>query len=169
MKSKLSALFDGEVDSREADAMLAALRDHADAQHSFHLYGAIGEALRNDPSPVADITDRVMAAIRLEPELSMVRRIHREWRRPLLAAMASLAGVAIVAAVALLPQEREPTPAALASAAPQVVPAAVDAGLAANDIQEYLIAHQTHNAQGYFGSSQQQVRTVSLVEQRGTR
>lgn len=162
MKAKFSALFDGEVDPREAAALLSALRDHGEARQSFHIYEMVGEALRDDPPAVADIAERVMASIQQEPDLAAMHRSHHGWRRPLLAVAASLAGVAVVSAVALLPQEREAVPVVLAQ---KVLPTVVDSGLAANDLQEFLIAHQTHSAASYFGGSQHQVRTVSLVEQ----
>jgi len=170
-KTEISALFDGELEQDEIAHLVAGLHDAEGSRESFRLYGMVGDVLRGELPQVADISGRVMASIENETLVFLPRK-PRRWQRPLLAVAASVAGVAVVAAVALMPQRSDLPPAVVALSAPSTDVqnvASVESGLTAGDLREFLIAHQTHSLAGTFSGGPQQVRTVSLVEQRGGR
>ena len=63
MKEQVSALIDGALEDDEIPDVVDALASEpelAQAWSSFHL---IGEALRAQPAPAVDVTQRVLAAL----------------------------------------------------------------------------------------------------------
>lgn len=161
MKTQVSALLDGELESHELPATFEALRNDPELRGVWCDYRTIGESLRGEAPLAGDITARVMADLRLEPTVLAPRRQSSQaWQRPLMALAASAAGVAVVAWVAFAPQASH-LPAAQSSLA-RVEPAAVKP-VASRQMQEYLVAHQAHSSslQAYAGA--QQVRTVSVA------
>lgn len=171
MKMQISSLMDGELDAHEAADVLRALSRDADQQNDWHLYHLIGDALRQEPCLAMDIAARVNHLLALEPTvLAPVRTSHNRprWQRPLMAAAATVAGVAVVAWVALVPVAEFGHP-AIASANPPV--AATNAAIAANVspvtddqsayLQEYLVAHQAYAPSGSLIGGSNHVRTVA--------
>ncbi|MFZ2628695.1 MAG: sigma-E factor negative regulatory protein [Rugosibacter sp.] len=173
MKIQISALMDGELDAHEAADALRALSRDAMQQKDWHLYHLIGDALRQEPFLAMDIAARVAPLLALEPTvLAPVRtaRNRPRWQRPLMAAAATVAGVALVAWVALAPVAESGHP-AIASAKPPV--AAANVALAANTspaaddqsayLQEYLVAHQAYAPSGSLIGGSNHIRTVTAA------
>jgi len=169
-KTVVSALFDDELDAEEMERFFSARGDIEAARQSCAEYGMIGDVLRGKKVPGRDLSQFVMAALEHEPVVLAPRsRPVSRWQRPALALAASIAGVAIVASVALMPQSQQPEALAIAQNNPVAQTAPPPSELNGNDLQEFLIAHQAHSVAGNFGGGSQQVRTVSLVDQRGAR
>jgi sigma-E factor negative regulatory protein RseA len=170
MKIQISALMDGELDAHEtADALRALSRD-VDRQNDWHLYHLIGDALRQEPCLAMDVAARVTHLLAFEPTVLAPVRASRNrprWQRPLMAAAATVAGVAVVAWVALVPVAESGHP-AIASANPPV--AATNVAIAENVspvtdaqsayLQEYLVAHQAYAPSGSLIGGSNHVRTV---------
>jgi sigma-E factor negative regulatory protein RseA len=178
---QISALIDGEVEEHEAaDAIRASLDD----AERWRLYWLIGESLRHETAPLANLTEAVMARLEEEPVVLAPRRLRAERPRlhPLWALAASVAGVLVVGWVAMsgAPQPLEP-PAKLAAAprelpgaalvarpapeAPRKVGAGETAGVpqAPDEMHEYLMAHQAQAATVRLAESTRQIRTVALT------
>lgn len=112
MSIHISALIDGELDLHEMAQAIAALPKDGEGKANWHLYHVAGDAIREaiDESSELDIdvSRNVMAALSLEPTILAPHAMsaHRKsprWQRPTLALAASMAGVALVAWVALAP------------------------------------------------------------------
>jgi sigma-E factor negative regulatory protein RseA len=160
MKTKLSALLDGELDREEAELVFKALHRDDELLNECRAFQWVGSALRGEDHLEADLTARVMAS--LEEEATVLAPSRRApWHSPLFAIAASLAGVLFVAGAVLMPRSDE--------AAGRQTMAAVTISsqpvrqLAAADMQDYLIAHQTHSSGTYLMASPQQIRNVSMV------
>lgn len=161
MRIELSALIDGETEVHEARAMLAAMRSDPELRAAWSEYHLIGDVLRNEGRLSADVVSGVLQSLAEEPVvLAPVSRQPTAWQRPLAALAASLAGVAVVAWLAL-PSQTAPADGRLAAAK---MPTAVASTTAGHDLQEYLLAHQA-NAPGLrLQGDRQNIRTVSVME-----
>ncbi|RTL47717.1 MAG: hypothetical protein EKK46_16975 [Rhodocyclaceae bacterium] len=174
MNSRLSALLDGELEQDGLESLCASLRRHdAHARHRLsedaHAYTVIGAVLRKEGAlGGTNLASRIMAALEDEPVVLAPRRSALSgWKRPAFALAASVAGVMIVAAVVLTPQQRaaDAGSVALAQRSQAVEQAKAPKQLAAAEMQEYLIAHQAQSMGTYLGAGSQQIRTVSLMEE----
>lgn len=163
MKTRLSGLVDGELDARDAQVVLEAVKRDAELRERWHHYLLIGDALRGGGTLHRDITGQVMAALEDEPVVLAPRR-RQEWPRTVLALAASVAGVALVSWVALGPRNEEnpPAPELAAAAAPMQVSAQAPAQPAAGDMQEYLAAHQAQAGSLRFRGGTENIRTVAV-------
>jgi len=181
MNSKLSALLDGELEQDEVALLCNALHRHRELAQGAEAYVVIGAALRGEPVACGDLTARIMTALADEPVVLAPRpSLMARWQRPMLAMAASVAGVLVVAAVVLAPQDGK-VGEVIPALAQRGVPANVTSGnsgkaekpmpqqLAAADMQEYLIAHQAHSMGATLGAGSQQIRTVSLVSEGAAR
>jgi sigma-E factor negative regulatory protein RseA len=167
MKERISQLMDGELDERETDAALRALRGDAEAVAAWRTYHVISDAMRDTPLLSAGFAARLSA--RLAAEATILAPARRQPRlRAALAAAASLAAVALVGWLAFAPQ---PQPGNQVAAAPKAPAAATVAShtapvlavtttlpKAAND---YLLAHQGFSPRVYLQGMAPYVRTVS--------
>ena len=182
MKSKISAMMDGELDTREVAEPLAALRGDENAAEAWRTYHLISDALR-DTSPLSrDFTERVAARLAEEPTVlapgAGPAPARSRWFE-LSAAAASVAAVALVAWLGIGPpsvQNQAPAPLAKAPAAPQAAavvrpvaqaqtaakakqePARIPLPVAADD---YLLAHQGFSPRNSLQGMAPYVRTVS--------
>jgi len=169
MKSKISALMDGELQAHELQEPLSALREEGDARETWRTYHLISDALRGGATLLADCAPRVAQRLAQEPALvaplpSAVRPPERaRWFVPS-ALAASVAAVAFVGWVALAPQQGAgPAPAPVAQA-PQAQaakakePARVPLTSAA---QDYLFAHQAFSPRNTLQGMAPYVRSVS--------
>ncbi|MEW5781636.1 MAG: sigma-E factor negative regulatory protein [Pseudomonadota bacterium] len=97
---KISALVDGEVEEHE---VREAIRASLDDPHRWRDYLLIGESLRGESAPLANITEAVMARLADEPIVLAPRKLRERRPRPhpLWALAASVAGVAVVGWVAM--------------------------------------------------------------------
>ena len=161
MKTRISALMDGELEGHEVADTLKALHRSEELRSQWCDCQLIGAALRDEPKLDIDVAARVMAALEVEP--TVMAPVHRRgvtWQRPLLALAASAAGVAVVAWLALAPggelaPAREPV---LASAKPATVAAQAQS---TPRLQEYLVAHQAYAPGGAMIGGARNIRTVA--------
>jgi sigma-E factor negative regulatory protein RseA len=171
MKTRISALMDGELESHEITETLHVLRDTGALHTEFAAYQVIGDALRGEPNLDMDVSARVMAAIEREPAVVLLasRRALR-WQRPApaLALAASAAGVALVAWVALTPVAGSDSPGMVAGTVAKGNTVSGEV-VAVNDpasrlrMQEYLVAHQVYAPGGAIAGSANPVRAVSIT------
>jgi sigma-E factor negative regulatory protein RseA len=171
-KSRISALMDSELDAREAQASLAALRDDADAHAAWHTYHLISDAIQGRAMLGMRCAHRVAARLAQEPALigplpAAVAAAQRpRWFVPS-ALAASVAAVALVGWMALAPQPRPGTGELVRAPAPAPVspvaqkrlePARVPMTVAARD---YLLAHQAYSPRNSLLGVAPYVRSVS--------
>lgn len=169
MKSKISALMDGELGGHEAGPPLTALQSEGEARETWRTYHLISDALRGTRVLSEGVARRVARRLAEEPtvfapssaEAAAPRRA--PWFA--LSAAASLAAVALVGWLAFAPQQG-PAPAPQVAQAPK--PAAARAKeaarvplpVAAND---YLLAHQGYSPRNSLQGMAPYVRTVSAA------
>lgn len=173
-KSRVSALMDSELEAREAQASLAALREDEEAHAAWRTYHLISDAIQGRAMLGMRCAHRV--ASRLEQEPTLVGPLPSEvavpqrtrWFVPS-ALAASLAAVALVGWMAFAPQPRPgpamgelaraPVPAAVSPAPPKrAEPARVPMTVAARD---YLLAHQAYSPRNSLLGVAPYVRSVS--------
>ncbi|TBR10972.1 MAG: hypothetical protein EPO47_02775 [Rugosibacter sp.] len=192
MKTRISALMDGEFEADEANGAVATLSRDKEQKNIWCLYHVMGDAMRHEPDLTIDVSRRVMAALSLEPTILSPRpqRSASRWQRPVMALAASAAGVAVVAWVALAPVQ---LPVGSLIAANQSIISPTVPGLAvmispatrnkvatsrvssapalstvadvkqAARLQEYLVAHQAYEG-GALVDGANHIRTVSVLD-----
>ena len=180
MKSKLSALIDGELERHEAAAPLDALRTDGDVRDAWRNYHLIGDAMRDTRMLSDGFAGRVAAKLAEEATVIAPVRLAAAPERPrwrLLSAAASVAAVAMVSSVWFMLQDSAgPAPqvaqaplrtapakgaqvAPLAAQVPGAAPAArVPPPDSAND---YLYAHQGYSPRNALQGAAPYVRMVS--------
>jgi sigma-E factor negative regulatory protein RseA len=161
MKTRISALMDGELEGHETAETLRALRRSEELRSQWCDCQLIGAALRGESELGIDVAARVMSALDLEPTVMAPKpRRLLEWQRPALALAASAAGVAVVAWLALTPAgDGVPTAATgVASAKPAPVLAQ---SRSTPRLQEYLLAHQAYAPGGAIVGGARNIRTVA--------
>lgn len=164
MKTRLSGLMDGELDGADATTVLDALKRETPLCRCWGEYQLIGDALRGEKALEWDIAARVMAGVREEPVVLAPRRAERrDWRRPVLALAATVAGVGVVGWIALGPQPDRLAPAAHLAMQQRLKAEVLPVKQASRNMQEYLVAHQTQTASVQFRGGTQQIRTVAAL------
>lgn len=154
MDEKISQLMDGELDEENAQRLLASLR-RPEAQHEWHAYHLIGDALR-DTSPLSDgFMERFSARLAEEPTVLAPRYLPRHSPRTIaLSAAASVAAVSLVVwAVLQTGAVNEPAELIVAKAPPP--------GLVSASVNPYLLAHQEHSPSVAMQGMATYIRTVS--------
>ena len=161
MKTRISALMDGELDQHEVAETLQALRRSDTLRSEWRDGHLIGAALRGERGLDLDVTARVMSALEAEPTvMAPLSRRAPAWQRPLLALAASAAGVAVVAWLALAPDESG-LPAGTGGLATAKAGPVVAQSQSTPRLQEYLVAHQAHAPGGVIGGAARNIRTVA--------
>lgn len=166
MKTRISALMDGELEQHEVAEVLRALRRSEVLRREWCDGHLIRAALRGERGLDLDVTARVMSSLDMEPTvMAPAPRRSGEWQRPLLALAASAAGVAVVAWLTLTPggDGQLAGPSGLASAKPGPVVAQAQS---TPRLQEYLVAHQAYAPGGVIGGAARNIRTVAAVGDR---
>ena len=162
MKTKISALIDGELDVHEMREVCISMRHEDELRRTSCTYALIGDALRREPHLATEITGAVLDHLADEPVLLAPQGIvnswrnQREWHRPLLVLAATIAGLAVVAWLGL------PSPLAQRGAPLAEQKAALLASANDADMQEYLIAHQIYSGSISLNGDAQHIRAVSL-------
>lgn len=168
MKSRISALMDGELDARELQEPLSALHDDASARDAWRTYHLISDALQGRALLSTDCLQRV--AVRLAQEPTVVAPRPPELQAPQRARWfvpsalaASVAAVALVGWLAFAPRQQPgPTPMAKAPVAAQPAqarePARVPLTSASRD---YLLAHQAFSPRNALLGMAPYVRSVA--------
>jgi len=163
MKTRISALSDGELEEHEIAATLDGLARSEQLREEWHATQLIGAALREEGRLSFDVTARVMSALEQEPVVLAPRPApRRDWRRSALALAASVAGVSVVAWLGLGPAADPGVSTQLARAplVAKVVPVRAEA---TPRLQEYLVAHHAYAPAGPAGGGARNVRTVSVA------
>ena len=161
MKSKISALMDGELERHEAAALLDALRTEGENRDAWRAYHLIGDAMHDTRMLSPGFAGRVAARLAAEPTVMAPARLapveRPRWQ--LLSAAASVAAVAMVTSVwfvlqdgadpaSQVAQSRKAVPVAAATLAPQAsAKAAAPAALVPppDSANDYLYAHQGYS------------------------
>lgn len=171
MKSRISALMDGELDASELDEPLRALREDGEARDAWRTYHLISDVLQGRAMIATDCLQRVSARLAEEPTLigplpgPVMAAARSRWFVPS-ALAASLAAVALVGWMAFAPQQ-SPGPSlapvakapAAASTSASREPARVTLTPAA---QDYLYAHQAYSPRNSLQGMAPYVRSVSV-------
>lgn len=166
MKTKLSALIDGELDIRETREVCFSMRQDNELRRACGVYALIGDALRREPHLASELTGAVLDRLADDPVVLAPQRVagswseRKKWHRPLLALAATAAGVAVVAWLGLPKQMTNPAALQTQQIAEQKAGGMAVASDA--DMQEYLIAHQIHSGSVSLNGETQHIRTVSL-------
>lgn len=160
MKTRISALMDGELDEQSArEAIVTTARESAAAE-IWSTYHLIGDAMRGTRLMSDKFSARLAERLAAEPTVLAPRRVEpasRAWFA--MSAAASVAAVALVGWVAFAPQQ-ESTPAAppLAQIKPAPEAVAIPMPVTAND---YLLAHQAFSPRVSFQGMAPYVRSVA--------
>lgn len=164
MKTRISALMDGELEDHEIAQTVQALRRDSELRGQWCDCQLIGAALRGESRLDVDVAARVMAAIEPEPTvMAPASRRELDWRRPVLALAASAAGVAVVAWLALAPAgDGAPMVAVATMTTPDTKQeTALTQARSTPRLQEYLLAHQAHSSGGAIIGGARNIRTVA--------
>lgn len=162
MKTRISALMDGELEDHELAATLLALRGSEELRGQWCDCQLLGAALRGEQELGIDVVSRVMSAIELEPTvMAPVKRPGRDWQRPALALAASAAGVALVVWLALAPSENGNAGLGALATARQGSLVARSPQNSTPRLQEYLVAHQAYSPAGAMVGGARNIRTVA--------
>jgi sigma-E factor negative regulatory protein RseA len=160
MKSKISAMMDGELPDAELAGPLRALREEGEAIEAWRQYHLISDALRDTDILSSGFSARFAARLEQEPAIlapaSVPRRAEAKvhWLR--YSATAAAAAV-FVGWFAFQPQQETATVQPLAKAT-EAVPVAVPVPKEADD---YLRAHQNYSPRNNLQGVAPYVRTVS--------
>lgn len=174
MRQALSALMDDELDASEQARVVAAVGRDRELRQAWDSYHLIGDALRRATALDAGLTQQVMASLEREPALLVSPLRARPAVRAALALAATVAGVAVVAWLALptLVPEAAPLKAQVAAkgAAQGAAATAAAAGAGAGSrMQEYMVAHQSYSPGNRMFGGTAYVRTVSAGADRRAR
>jgi sigma-E factor negative regulatory protein RseA len=182
MKSKISALTDGELERHEAAALLDALRAEGEMRDAWRTYRLIGDAMHDTRMLSPGFAGRVAARLAAEPTVMAPTRLapaaRPRWQ--LLSAAASIAAVAMVTSVWFVLQDgadpasqmaQSNKAAPLAAAAPAAAPftaqatakTSAPAALVAppDYANDYLYAHQWYSPRNSLQGAAPYVRMVS--------
>lgn len=168
MKTKISALMDGELERREAGGAIDALRQDGEVRETWRTYHLISDSMRDTRLLSGGFAARVAARLAQEPTVLAphARPVFEQRRWQALSVAASLAAVAFVS-VAYFQQDGADSTPPVAQVAPQAVQqietAQVAPPEAAND---YLLAHQGYSPRNSLQGMAPYVRTVA-AETRG--
>jgi sigma-E factor negative regulatory protein RseA len=146
---RISALMDGELDAREAAPEIAQLKNDAELRRRWDEFHLVGDALRGELMLSPGFGERFSRRLADEPTVLAPRRTRPDARRVATYAMsaaASISAAALVAWVALAPQQPgenvalQPAP---PLPAPRVEPARELASVPSEGrMNEYLLAHE---------------------------
>jgi sigma-E factor negative regulatory protein RseA len=154
MKSKISAMMDGELESEDISSIITQIKKTDDLKNDWSTYHLIGDSLRRSSSSI-DISHRVSTALATEPTLLAPRPTKQnKFKVFALSAAASLAAVVVVGWMGLQSMGHSPenftnNKIALQPAPPPSIPAsssATDPAPAPAQINDYLLAHRQFSA-----------------------
>jgi sigma-E factor negative regulatory protein RseA len=168
MKSKISALIDGELASHERESAIAALRHDPEATAAWRIYHLVGDVMRDARPLPGGFSERFARRLAQEPSIlapaQMTSQPGRARRVPLYAA-ASLAAIALVGWVAFMPRPGvTPGEQTIAQTRQPVVAKAVTEPAAKSlpgSARDYLLAHQAYSPRVTLQGIAPTVRTVA--------
>lgn len=149
MTQEISALMDGELEGREAEAALSACCGDEDRKRTWCLYHAIGDAMRGQAPASLEAPHQLFAKLREEPVVLAPRTaVPATAVRVALAAAASVATVGVVGWLGSQGgNPAAPAPVVAKSSTQSLQPVASTASVVivpapALSVQEYLVAHR---------------------------
>lgn len=152
MKSRISALMDGELFEDEADVLLDELKQEPNLQRDWMVYHLIGDVLRQPEYVHRDISARITEELGNEPIIYVprTRALKQKARVFALSAAASVLAVGVVVWMSAQ-VEGQPNAAQLAKQNSPVHAASWQIPAKAND---YLAAHQENSPRvGFSGTA----------------
>lgn len=179
MKETVSALYDGELESKDTERMCGRLKDEPELREAWDTYSLIGDALRGMPGgslPAAFATRLAAEPTVLAPRAAASPVTPRRVTRIALSAAAGLAAVGFVALMAVPTfQTQMPPPAtAVAPATTGAAPAQValaprpvaESAPSSHAMRDYLLAHHRFSPALALQGAAPLVRTVT--DEQGT-
>ncbi|MGB7542666.1 MAG: sigma-E factor negative regulatory protein [Burkholderiales bacterium] len=160
MKENLSALIDDELHGEDLGPHLARLKDNAELRRAWGTYHLIGDALRGHLC--ADFSARVAARLAQEPVVLAPQRrttVRVAWY--VMSAAAGVTAVVLVAWTALPVMRPETQLAANVSAAASASAVEAKPRLAADEVENYLLAHQPYSQSSAMQGPAPYVRIVA--------
>lgn len=135
----VSALMDGELDRKRADATIERVEQQEELRDAWAMFHVIRETLRGEPIRPGHFTERFHERL-MQEQTVVVAPWARLPRAPLAAALAVLVLAGVLASFAVV----EPPPVAGPAAPPGLAAfgPAVTAGVDARVYAEYLAAHR---------------------------
>ena len=173
---KISQLIDGDLGEWEARAQIARLERDPELADCWATYHLIGDALRKELELGPEFTRKLRAQLDLEPAILTPRlRLMQRAARHALPIAAGVAGVTVVAWLALSSFQATPDGSEVAQADVQTVsprPPSSETFVAspANaGVTDYLVAHQEFSPSTTMHGVASYMRTVSADESNGAR
>lgn len=165
MKSKISALMDGELMQSEFTEPLRALREEGEALEAWRTYHLISDSLQDTRILSSGFSTRVAERLALEPTIlapaSIPKHVSKLPYRTPLSAAAALAAVAFVGWATLQTFAPE-GPQIAQDKAQQTAKASVTATVPMSGaLNDYLLAHQNYSPRSTLQGVAPYVRTVS--------
>lgn len=167
MKTKLSALMDGELDAAEATETIAQLRKTDELRGEWATYHLIGDALRQSIA-MPDIAQRVSEKLATEPTV-LAPRFHLPQKAKVfaLSAAASLAAVVVVGWISFQTIDQSQQNLAAANKTSPHVIAVTTSVPAPARMNDYLLAHQEFSPSTAMQGVAPYVRTVADAQGQG--
>jgi len=160
MKTRISALMDGELDDQAAGETIVTAARESEAAEAWRTYHLISDAMRGTRLLSGEFSARVSERLAAEPTVlahGHLQPVSRSWLA--MSAAASVAAVALAGWVAFAPQqESAPATAPLAELGPVPGTVAAPMPVAAND---YLLAHQAFSPRVSLQGMAPYVRSVA--------
>lgn len=176
MNEQISAWIDGELSESEARRVHDVVARQAAMQGQCGTLWLIGDVMRNESMLPTDFTERVMAALNEEPTvlapvLVLPQRIDHASNSRWMPLAAAVAGIAVVAWVALSgTTARQIAAPVVANASPLSEQIALKAGVRqVEDDRPYLMAHQAYGPGVQMAGVSGYVRPVVLDEPMASR
>ena len=82
MKNQLSAFIDGEIDIKESEHLLTALKTKGEAVDAWKNYHLIGDVIRGDAILSHDFSSKLMSALESEPTVLAVNKQQMKVEQP---------------------------------------------------------------------------------------
>lgn len=171
---RLSALMDGELEVREAQRELGALKMNLEARENWDTYHLIGDVLRGDALRLGRLQSQFAKRLAAEPTVlaPRLRPASRKLVTYALSAAASVTAAAMVAWVALTTNDvgtaqqmaavQQPSQASVAVITPQQAP--IVSVPVQGEMNEYLLAHQGFSPSTAIQGVTPYIRSVSATQ-----
>lgn len=110
MKSKISALMDGELDQRDASNIIEAIRKDDDLQGEWETYHLIGDTLRQSSKLAMNISSDVSQKLKAEPTVLSpnISNLEKKLKRKVYAFSVAASVIAMVSAWLVMQNSHEP-------------------------------------------------------------
>ncbi|MGQ0579890.1 MAG: sigma-E factor negative regulatory protein [Betaproteobacteria bacterium] len=160
---RLSAFMDGELDAHEAAGQLRRLKEDPQLLDAWETYHLIGDAMRGEAGYAPGLAVKISSRLAAEPTVLAPgpRMQLRNVRRLAFSAAASIAGVALVAWLALFDNPFVAQQNLAVKQGPPAVQTQLAATPANGAVNDYLLAHQQFSPSTAMQGVASYVRTVS--------